>query len=71
MTAYIWLGFIGMLLAAGAAAYFYGRKSGIEAAEGRLAKDEAKASEAANEAQINAPRTPQSIDDRLRKGGGL
>lgn len=52
-------------------AFYQGRKGGIEAAEGHLAKDTVKAQDAAAEAAADAPRTPEAIDVRLRKGGGL
>lgn len=62
---------LALLLGFIAYAYVQGRKGGIEASEGQQAKDGIKAAEAANEAQVNAPRTPEAVDDRLRKGGGL
>ena len=51
--------------------YTRGQKAGSEAVEASVAKAEVKAAHAANEAQVNAPRTPEAIDQRLRKGGGL
>lgn len=52
-------------------AYTQGRRGGIEATEGHLAKNTVKAEERAAEAAADAPRTPEAIDTRLRKGGGL
>lgn len=62
---------LAVLLGFVAYAFIQGRKGGIASVEASVAETEAKAAHAANEAQVNAPRTPDAIDDRLRHGGGL
>ncbi len=52
-------------------AFISGRKGGIEAAEGAAAKDTVAAQDRAAEAAADAPRTPDEVHERLRKGGGL
>jgi hypothetical protein len=46
-------------------------RAGATAVEAGISRKEVKAANAAAEAQANAPRTPEAIDVRLRKGGGL
>ncbi len=52
-------------------AFYKGRQGGIDAAERAAARDTVAAQDRMGKAAAEAPRTPDEVHERLRKGGGL
>lgn len=66
---YIWLGFIVLLLAGGAGAFFYGRKVGRDTTTAEVVTKAATVTKGQLQAKTDAPQGKEAVLKRIREQG--